>query len=247
MTVPRASNLGDGSSAITRLAKLAPLTQDDRHALDEAVKMAVAFEPHSEIVPEGAPLPERKILLSGWACRMRQMIDGRRQILGLLLPGDLIGNCAHRDPVSATTIISVTQVRTCTAPTRESDALREAYAMSGALDELALLRQIARLGRLSAYERLIDFLLEIRERLALANLLEGDRFALPLMQEMLADLLGLTAVHVNRTIQTLRQNGVLSLQRGYARLSNVEGLISLVDFRPSPLAQTRPEDEELPA
>ena len=245
MTFASFTDTATVANAITRLAALAPLTEDDRRALGEAANMAAAFAPQSEIVSEGAPLPDKKILLSGWAYRMRQMIDGRRQILGLLMPGDLLGNCAHRDPVSATAIIAVTQVRLCTVPSLGSEALREAYAMSGALDEIALLRQIARLGRLSAYERMIDLLLEIRERSALANLLEGERFALPLTQEMLADLLGLTTVHVNRTIQTLRQNEVLLLRRGYARLSNVEGLMRLVDYRPAPL-EVAPQEEREP-
>ena len=237
MTISASPDHGHEAGAIKRLAALAPLTQEELRALRDTAHFASTIAPQTEILPEAIVLTERKILLSGWAYRMRQMIDGRRQILGLLLPGDLIGNCVHPNPVSATAIVSVTQMRISTAPAVTSKGLQDAYATSGALDEYALLRQVARLGRLSAYERVIDFLLEIRERLALADFLEDERFPLPLTQEMLADLLGLTTVHVNRTLQTLRQEGILVLRQGYARLSDPGALMKLVDYRPSPIGR----------
>ena len=138
------------------------------------------------------------------------MSDGRRQILSFLLPGDLIGYCRHSRPVAISNVLAVHELSICTAPSpQDFPALAEAYSISGALEESYLLAHITRLGRLSAQERIYDLLLELRQRLALAGLARGGSFELPLTQEMLADALGLTPVHINRTLQLARSSGDL--------------------------------------
>ena len=74
--------------------------------------------------------------------------------------------------------------------------------------------QITRLGRRTAYERFGNLLLELYHRLHVVGLARDGRFALPLTQEMLADALGLSVVHVNRTVQQMRRDGLLELRAG---------------------------------
>src|SRR4051812_2192373 len=202
---PRFASARPSENAILRLEALAELAAVESGAIRQAAAFPKRVEPRREILAEGWPVGEPMILLSGWACRTRNFWDGRRQILSFLLPGDLIGMCRHSQPLAATTVTALTPVSLCRAPApREGAAgtgLAEAYAASGALEEYYLFRQIARLGRLSAYERLIDWTLEMHERLALAGLAGPDRFPMPLTQEAIADTLGLTSVHVNRTLQ----------------------------------------------
>ena len=81
-----------------------------------------------------------------------------------------------------------------------------------------------------------DFLLEMRDRLAAAGLGSSDRFPLPVTQEAMADLLGLTSVHINRTLQALRRDGLLELRSGVARLGDVDRLAELADYRPAVIA-----------
>jgi CRP-like cAMP-binding protein len=76
-----------------------------------------------------------------------------------------------------------------------------------------------------------DLLLELANRLSAVGLGAPDNFPMPLTQETLADLLGLTSVHVNRTLQTLRREGLLELRSGVARLKDAESLTHLVDHR----------------
>jgi CRP-like cAMP-binding protein len=184
---------------------------------------------------EGRAVTEPSILLSGWACRTRIFSDGRRQILSLLLPGDLIGVHRQSRPMAATGITALTDVTLCPAPRPQPDqpGLAEAYARSGAVEEFYLFRQIARLGRLSAYERVLDLLLETRDRLSIVGLGAADGFPMPLTQEALADTLGLTSVHVNRTLQTLRREGLLDLRSGVARLTDIDRLMRMIDYRPA--------------
>lgn len=218
----------------TRLSRLVLLAAADVQALHQAERDRRCISARQEIVGEAQPIRERRALLSGWACRQRILMDGQRQILSFLLPGDLIGVCHHRNPLAATTIVGVTEMVMCVAPpAEEGSSLAEAYARSAALEERYLVAQITRLGRLNAYERLADWLLETRERLAMVGLSGGDRFALPITQEMLADALGLTSVHVNRTLQAMRRDGLLKLQGGMITLLDRDRLERLVDHKPT--------------
>jgi CRP-like cAMP-binding protein len=218
----------------TRLLRLATLEPLELQALQMAEREHRRRPPRRELITEGAPLRERFALLSGWACRQRILRDGRRQILGFLLPGDLIGMCRHANPIAATTIVAVTEVVTCPVPDAgPGSGLSEAYARSAALEEQFFLAHIMRLGRLNAYERMADWLLETQDRLAAAGLSLGNEFPLPLTQEMLADALGLTSVHVNRTLKALRLDGLVTSRGGMISLSGRGQLERLVDYKPA--------------
>lgn len=228
--------LPDRALVIERLGALAPLDEEGRQALLAAAHRTRRIAAHREIIGEGSPAGEPGIVMSGWAARVRIFADGRRQILGLLLPGDVFGICRQTKPLAVTGIVALTDVALgdAPAPCGGCERLAAAYARSGALDEFFMYRQIARLGRLSARERMADLLLELRDRLAMVGLATAETFPLVMTQEMLADMLGLTSVHVNRTLQALRRDGLLELHGGTARLRNVDALARIADYRPPP-------------
>ena len=195
-------------AAVLRLTALASLDGDARAALDLAIRRPRTFRARRDMLAEGQEITETLLILSGWAARVRLLPDGRRQILNFLLPGNLIGLCDHARPVASSTILAITDVDTCIAPAASvSPSLGRAYAMSRALEEAHLLAQITRLGRLNAQQKVGDLLLELLDRLELAGLAANGRYLMPLTQETLADALGLTSVHVNRTLQALRREG----------------------------------------
>lgn len=235
--------------AMARLNKLSPLSRDQQLALNAAFANPRNVKAQREIQAEESPVLNPLILRTGWAGRVRHFSDGRRQILGLLLPGDLIGIRRQRHPVAATTIVALTDVTVCSAPDAIAvgDELNEAYAISGALEEFYWFRQIVRLGRMTASDRILDWLLELRERLALADLLMGEYFPMPLTQEAIADTLGLTNVHVNRTLQALRRQRIIELANGCVRLFEPNSLAREVEFRPAmisaPMASNWRADE----
>ena len=194
------------ATAVLRLMALSPLDADANGALEAAVQRPKKFRPWRELLTEGQEIVGPLLILSGWAARIHLLEDGRRQILNFLLPGDLIGLCDQERPVASSTVIAVTEVDACAAPDASaSPSLARAYAKSRALEDAHLLRQITRLGRLNAHERLADLFLELFERMELAGLVTNGRFVMPLTQEIIADAVGLTSVHVNRTLQTLRR------------------------------------------
>jgi CRP-like cAMP-binding protein len=173
-------------------------------ALDTRNKLAVA---RSHWPSKGSKL----LLLEGWTARVRQLPDGRRQLVSFGLPGDLLGYCQFDGARASSTMAAVTEVTICHLPDPAlSPALTRAFAISRAVDEAYLIAQVTRLGRLNAHERLIDFLLELYERLEPCGLAEAGRFLIPLTQEAIADALGLTPVHLNRTLQEARRNGELT-------------------------------------
>jgi CRP-like cAMP-binding protein len=221
------------SSAILRFEALALLEPAASAALEEATRRSRAFSARREIVAEGAHVSESLLLLSGWAARVRILEDGRRQILGFVLPGDLVCRRDQDVPAAPSSVVAITDVLVCAAPdAAEFPSLARAYALSRREEKLQLMAQITRLGRMNAHERIVDLLLELCERLEVAGLSAGGRFMMPLTQEGIADALGLTSVHVNRTLQTLRRQGDL---RWRAR--------EVVLFNPAQLRRTigRPE------
>lgn len=200
---------------IRRLGGLAPLDGAATEALQDALDKAVSIKARQELLHEGQEIGHSLLLTRGWAARTRCLEDGRRQIINFVLPGDLVGFTGLGRPLASSTVIALTDCALTVAPEPSvCPSLANAYAVSRALDEAHLLGQITRLGRLSAHERIQDLLLELLERLELAGLARDGRYAIPLTQEMLADALGLTPVHVNRMLQQARQAGELSWQGG---------------------------------
>ena len=104
--------------------------------------------------------------------------------------------------------------------------------VSRAIEEAHLLAQITRLGRLSALERIADLFLELYERLSLAGLASNGRFALPLTQEVVADALGLTSVHLSRTLQLARRRGEFEWRDGQVILHDLRQLGRMVGRLP---------------
>lgn len=198
------------SVVVARLSQLASLDEAARQLLEAAVASAYLLRPRQELLSEGRPVETPLLLLDGWAARVRLLVDGRRQIVGLMVPGDVIGISELPDPISTSTIIALTPLTVCPAPPRgASVSLDLAYALSRACDEAYLLAQVTRLGRMNAQERIMDLLLELYDRLELAGLVRSRGFDVPLTQETLSDALGLTPVHVNRMLQAARKAGDL--------------------------------------
>jgi CRP-like cAMP-binding protein len=207
-----------------RFDRLAPLS-------GTGASTAIAFSP-------GDILPERTLLvLSGWAGRRRFLTDGRRQILNLVLPGDVCGlfaDAGAADPVVALTRLQAT-LGTFPMELMDSESSRGGGGTDPARRLLAFERwcifnQLMRLGAMQAKERTAHLLLELYHRLACVKLAEDFVFELPLTQEQLANVLGLSAVHVNRTLQALRHEGLIECRGFRVRISKPDDLAELANF-----------------
>jgi CRP-like cAMP-binding protein len=228
--------------AAKRLASLSALDPEARHALDTAIAAARPVRARRELQTEGRPVQEAQLIVSGWAARVRILLDGRRQFISFVLPGELVGMCLQPQPLASSTVVALTDLLVATPPSpAEGDGLGRAYRTSAALEEAFLLAQITRLGRLDAHERIIDLLLELEERLALAGLAADGVFDLPLTQEVLGDVLGLTSVHINRMLQQARRNGELDWRAGRLRLHNPAALARSVGRAGTRVSAAQPD------
>lgn len=219
--------------AIIRLSALSPLDGLAYELLTTAMTRPRIVPPRRELLRDGTEIKEALLIVDGWGARVRQLADGRRQIINFILPGDLIGVCDHERPLAISSITAMTSVVVCPAPERGISAmLDQAYATSKAIEDFYFLAQITRLGRMNAYERIADLFLELVERLELAGLADNGHCGMPLTQELIADALGLTPVHVNRTLQQARRAGELSWSARELVLHDVQALRSQVGRQP---------------
>jgi CRP-like cAMP-binding protein len=239
-----ASQIDDTAELLwRRLTQFADLSLDDRALLPGASAPTQDHEAGGELDRQGATPGLARLVLSGWACRARVLPDGRRQIFSVVLPGDCLGvGCGPQvagRTLSAT--LALTRIRTVTlepfaAALRETRpehaALAAAYARIELMEQARLLDQVVSLGRRTAVERVAHLLLELRERLAAIGLAGPNGFPCPLTQEVIADLMGLSTVHVNRTLQQLRRENLLVLRSGRAELPDLRGLVAIADYQP---------------
>jgi CRP-like cAMP-binding protein len=200
-------------------------------ALHQAMGSVRFFARHSTILRAGEEQDLIYRLRSGWVGRSRTLADGRRQILGVSVAGDLLGLTPMlfaRSPDSLTclTRISVSfvdQAHLWALATSNPDlALFLLFQLSKS--QLRLDSWLVGLGQCTAEERLAAMLLDARERLRVQGLLGKGAFRLPLTQEDIGDYLGITAVHVNRVLARLRRSGTIVIKRHVVLLRDIETL-----------------------
>ena len=173
-------------------------------------------------------------LNSGWACLSRTLADGRRQIQHVFVPGDLL--IAGGAATAGSHLVALTPVAVAQGQMAEADWASAPIRRSVEAFHQQLLHQIVRLGRQHAAERIAHLFLELRDRLLTVGIGEARRFEMPLTQELLADVLGLTSVHVNRTLQAMRREGLVAVGGRVVELPDPAGLARLADYRSVPSA-----------
>jgi len=229
---------------IRQLSRWAPLSADELSAVRDLDDRRKEHEPGAAFATEGSILNVSRFLVSGWACHQQLMPDGRRQIFSFLLPGDILRGSyiSHsRFPAVASTV-ALTPLITVELPKVGINAITGATpiftrAISAAIQdsEMRLRDHVLRLGRMNAVERMAHLLLELLDRLAAVGLSDGYRLPFPLTQDVLADGLGLSVVHVNRTMQYLRRIKAIEYSTGEILITARNQLDALAQCR-APMA-----------
>jgi CRP-like cAMP-binding protein len=237
--MPRTALLAQSSALISRFRSLASISETDIAFLMRTLGPVEHYASGTELQREGEIIPGPRYILEGWALRTRYLSDGRRQIFGFVLPGDAIGLCEREQPLSLTNVVSSTPIASCDATAarpaclginRDFPAITRAHQRATALDEAYLLHQIIRIGRQTAYERLVHLILELHSRCLSAGLGNEMSFELPLTQEILADSLGLSIVHINRTLQTLRREQLIEQHSSQVTLRDKTRLTMIAEY-----------------
>lgn len=234
----------DAKRALQRLGAHRALTHADAERIEAAAAQSRSYRAGTEIIREGESCG-MQLLLSGWAAQTRTFSDGRRQVIGFLVPGDQFEYSFDDDHRATATTLTLCNAVVCAAPAAAAgSSLALAYALGEARMLARLIDQVARLGRLTAAERMCDLLLELLERLDRVGLVENDSFEMPVTQEVFSDALGLTPVHTNRTLQLCRQRGDIVWASGRVRFPDASRLARRLGRRFWQSTADRPRDSE---
>jgi CRP-like cAMP-binding protein len=204
-----------------------PVTTNELGAINEIKRDHLVLPAGSEIIHAGDDSPEIYTLYSGWAFRFKVLPDGRRQILNFLLPGDLVGLQAAMFDVAQYGVEALTEVQLCLLPRRkvwalfgEMPGLAFDVAWLGSREEGHVDENLTSAGRRTATERAAALIVMLYKRAKALGLVTGETFLFPLTQQHIADALGLSLVHTNKTLARLRRMGMFARMNGSLTLSN---------------------------
>ena len=230
------------SLAGSRLIASPYLSSDEREAMEDVAQSSRSVKAGTDLLREGDRTDHFHIVREGWACRYKTTREGARQIVALLLPGDAANLDSFLLDRLDYGVRSLTAMTVFTIPRDRLLALAGTHAgVSKALAWLAMIENsilsqwALRLGRQSAKQRLAHLLCEISVRLG-ADIGDDDgnsSFELPLTQEQIGDALGLTSVHVNRTIKELRLEALIEPRPGSVTITDCNALCRIGDFDPA--------------
>ncbi len=206
---------------LRRLPAIRPNTSDEIDFIQRQKTAEVSYRAGALLVQEGQRAERLFTLLSGWAFRFKALPDGRRQILNFLLPGDLIGLQGRLFDEAPHGVEALSAVTLC-AFTRENtfDVFREYPALAYDLtwlcahEERLIDEGLLSVGRRTALERVAVLIAHLWSRARQLALVSDGLLPFPLTQAHIADALGLSAVHTNRTLQVLRKRKLLVLANG---------------------------------
>ena len=224
---------------IRKLEHYTRFSEDERRALTEAAADQRRFGVREDVIREGDAPEAVNLVISGFACRYKSLPDGRRQILAFFVPGDF---CDYRNFLLSRmdhSIGTLTQAKVAMIPRRTMDALLDRHegvgrAMGWAqLVEESIGREwLTSLGQRTAFERTAHLFCELFWRLRTVGQTRGDACEMPFTQVELGDTLGLSAVHVNRTLQELRRQELIVLRGGELTVPDLEALQNAAMFDP---------------
>ena len=186
----------------------------------------------------GEPNEGVLVICDGWAVRFVQLPNGKRQILSLLLPGDLASPAAILDGQLAFSVQAVTDVRYCHFPfadvhdrIRVNPSLFDVWLRLTAAEQRDADKRLVDLGQRTAQERIAALLVHVMLRCERRGELLDDEFPFPLSQQQIADFTGLTPVHTCRVLSSLRKAGVCDVGRGFVKVLARRDLLQLGSLR----------------
>ncbi len=230
-----------------KLGAYVALTDTEFAILAALHKRRRIFPAGQDMIYQGQSVRAAYILASGWVCSYKILPGGARQIVDFQIPGDFLGlrsilfrAADHNvEPLTRVTASEVLASDLIDAFTR-TPRLATAVLWAVSRDEAMVVEHLINIGRRDAMQRTVHFLLELGARLMLVGLGTKEGYACPLSQYVLADALGLSAVHVNRILRQLRERHLLTFRNGKVIFDDFDGLVELAEFDLAYLDQSGP-------
>lgn len=212
-------------------------------ALEAIVGQPLDVPADRTLVRAGQDLSNSTLLIEGLVCRYKDLRDGGRQISELHLSGDFVDLHSFTLKRLDHSIITLTPCRIAPVPheklkrlTEEHPHLARLLWFSTNLDAAIHREWMLSIGRRTAIARTAHLLCELLVRFSIVGMTDGDSYRLPITQTDLAECLGLTAVHVNRTLKTLREQGLVEFRSGLVTIHDLDQLKRVAEFSPAYLS-----------
>jgi CRP-like cAMP-binding protein len=216
---------------LRKLANFTPLSAEESNAVNECCTDVREFGAREDIISQGDRTGGVKLLLEGFACRYKMLEDGRRQIVSYFVPGDLcdlrvfiLKRMDHSIGAIVASKVATISPENVLKLTSTYPTLTRALWWSTLVEEAILREWIVNVGQRNALERMAHLFCELLYRFRAVDLNQGNSCALPLTQVEMAETLGLSSVHVNRTLQELRRQKLITLEGGTLTVPDLTAL-----------------------
>ena len=219
-----------------KLEKFTSLSADDRHLLDDIAKPTRTLMARTDIIREGQASKDVRLIIEGFACRYKLLKSGKRQIVAYLIPGDvcdlnvfILRAMDHNiGTLSPCRVVDIPRHRILELTERPNIARALWYATL--VDEATLREWLLNVGQRDAVPRIGHLFCELLMRLRVVGLAPDDSFELPVTQTDIGDTTGLSFVHVNRCLQTLRSMNLIDYRSKNIVIKDVQRLVEFTGF-----------------
>jgi len=232
------ANTHSVSALAKKLNTFVPLSPDELKRLAEMQVNPLKVRRGKQLTLEGQTGHKAFVLQDGWACSYKLLPNGGRQIISFPIAGDIVGlrsvllrTADHSFSALTDAVVSPvegTHVLRCVI---DFPRLGAALLWAASRDEAMVVEHLVNIGRRTAIERTAHFFMELAERLTLIGQATETEFKCPLSQFVIADALGLTAIHVNRVLRELRELDLLTVRKGSVRIHDLARLRKLAGFQ----------------
>jgi CRP-like cAMP-binding protein len=226
-----------------RLSRIMELSAADLRILELSIQSEQLVKKRKDLVVVGNEYRNLCFVRDGYAIRYKLLRNGKRQILNVILPGDVIGFPVSFFDRSIYSVVAVSDLIYNICPLEsfawlcyEQPQFGLALSWLAAYEAAIYAEHIVDLGRRTPIERLAHFLLEIHSRLLAVGRAQKTSFDLPFSQEVMADVLGLSVPHLNRVMQQLRAERLITSHSRLVELTNMASLQTLAHYQPLVLA-----------
>jgi CRP-like cAMP-binding protein len=225
---------------IVKLASIAPVSDEERQAILALPLTVRDMREDQDIVRDQDRPSQCCLILEGFACRYKLLPGGKRQIFSFHIPGDIPDlQSIHLEVMDhslgtlvASKVAFITH-ETMRAFVRAHPRIGDIFWRDTLIDAAVFREWMANVGRREAYARVAHLLCELYVRFKAVGLANGQAFAMPVTQAELADATGMSTVHVNRTLQELRGDGLIRSAKRSVIILDWDGLQNAGEFDPT--------------
>ena len=224
---------------VVRVMQYVALSAADLKSLDAIIDGEITIRRRRDLVVDGYEYRKLGFVKEGYAMRYKLLRNGKRQILNVILPGDVVGlpGSFHDRALYSVTAISDLRMHVCVLDAYvrlcyQRPQFGLALSWIAVQEATTYAEHIIDVGRRTPIERLSHFLLELYARLRAVGYTEENRFTLPFSQEVMADVLGLSVPHLNRMMQQLRAEKLIADSERQVEFVDIEAMQTLAHYQP---------------